>query len=114
MWEYNNLDELYHHGILGMKWGVRKNRYTSKDYRRVKNLRKKKVSQMSNKELQEINKRLDLESRYSTHKDNRNVAKKVIKGVTATAATIGSLATAYTTYQKYGKKIVDKYLHKKA
>ena len=32
MWQYNHTDELYHYGVKGMKWGVRRN---SKAYQKM-------------------------------------------------------------------------------
>lgn len=98
--EYNN--ELYHHGIKGMRWGVR--RYQNKDgsltaagkKRRAKlegeleklggqkktgesgsegTARKKSISEMSNKELQEYTTRMQLEKNY--YDAQRNLASSM-------------------------------------
>lgn len=112
MWEYNNLEELYHHGILGMKWGRRKSKYTSKDYRRAKALSKKKTNQLSNKELKELNNRYQLESTYNKNKSQRNVGRKIVVGSLATAGAIAGAIGTYTTIKNFattgdGKKVID-------
>lgn len=66
MWEYNYSTELYHYGIKGMRWGVR--RYQNKDgsYTNAgKKRRNTDVSSMSDDELSSKVKRLNLEKQYS-------------------------------------------------
>lgn len=82
-------EELYHFGVKGMKWGVRHDkkrsgslrsrktkRVASEDYTRSRDIMKKKPYEMSNRELQEANKRLQLENNY---KNNYNdIGKKIV------------------------------------
>ena len=57
---------LRHFGVLGMKWGVRKNRTTSRhpDSEQARNIGMKKLRSMTNDELKTYVKRRKLESEY--------------------------------------------------
>ena len=90
-------NELKHYGILGMKWGVRKNK-SNKSNRSVKNnrtnffrnrfskLKRKKldVSKLSNEELIKRTTRLNLENNYKDALSRRrsNYGKRLLKKVT--------------------------------
>ncbi len=66
----DNIEKIIrHHGIKGMRWGVRRKRgkdgRVSQDYKTSRGILKKKTKQMSNEELRKLNKRLELERKLS-------------------------------------------------
>ncbi len=115
-------DELYHHGIIGMKWGVRryqnadgsltnagKKRYRTKtheDYKRAHS--RKKVSEMSDRELIDRINRLNNEQNYKRLRSKNLKGKKFVKGYIATAGAIAGVAASTKIYKKYGEEILSK------
>ena len=113
--------ELYHWGVKGMKWGVR--RYQNKDgsltpagrkryaephedYKKAHD--KKSVKQMSDRELRERNNRLEMERKYEQFTKKKNRGKAVVNAFIATAGTITAAQAAYKTYAKLGNSALDK------
>lgn len=86
---------LQHHGVKGMKWGVRKDRKggglfkrkqidpetQSDDYKTSQTLKKKHISQMSNKELQSLNQRLQLEQQYANLTQKKSKGKEIATAI---------------------------------
>ena len=118
-------NELYHWGIKGMKWGVRRYQnkdgsYTtagrkrkrdgwSEDAKTAGDIKKKSVKEMSNAELRKLNERTRLESEYKQL--NPSAVRKGMKAVGATVAITGTLLSLYGNGErliKTGKVIGDK------
>lgn len=82
-------DFLAHYGVLGMKWGKRKNsdgstgkKPASSDHIETREIKKKPVSEMSNAELQKIVTRMNLEMQYSKlNTSNKSDAAKFVEGL---------------------------------
>ena len=104
-------NELYHYGVLGMRWGVRKDRSRlsgssrrkkswSDDARTAQSLKKKSKKQLSNAELRTLNERTRLEQEYS--RLNPNAFKRGVKFV---AASSGVMATTMNLVNNSDKMI---------
>ena len=109
--------ELYHWGIKGMKWGVR--RYQNKDgsltpagrerygddrHEDYKKARSKPVSSMSDQELRTALNRMQMEQQYKNFTAPKESAGK--KWVTS-LLTESSKDIAKGYISKYGKKLID-------
>lgn len=108
------MSELYHHGILGQKWGVRRTpeqlgyRKQKREERKNKLIRssgstksdtfreaqKQDISKLTNKQLKDYNERLQLEQNFARLTSGKVkqgkdwVAKTVVSGIV-----VGSIAT---------------------
>lgn len=85
---------LAHYGVKGMKWGVRRKRKASKesdDFAETKNLRGRKVSELSTSELRRLNDRLNLEQNYNRMNPSRSSrGRRFVTTTLATGATINT------------------------
>ena len=118
-------NELYHYGVLGMRWGVRRYQnedgsYTNagkrrkrepphEDYTRAHD--RKKVSEMSDRELQQRLNRLSNEEQYRKKTAKPSAlqrGKNFVMGAVAMAGTIKAAKTAYTFYKGEIDAVIDK------
>lgn len=100
-------DVIVHFGVKGMKWGVRKDKKArtpgSEDHETSRKLKKTKLRDLSNKELQTLNNRLQLE-RTNNDLQSRSALAKIKRGTAATTAILAVPAVGVTVYKQYNSQ----------
>lgn len=108
---------LQHWGILGMKWGRRKARVSSgedssynpsSDYSNAISIKRKKLHEMSNKEITALTTRITLERQYRELTPTKAArAKKRVEAAISTMGRITAAAGTITAFAALGKKAYD-------
>lgn len=109
-----------HFGVKGMKWGVRKQRKSSRDAESdfVRSVKRKPISKMSNAELRRASSRLQLEVNYSSLKKQRASQRFGHKLIRKIGKQAGDKLTSSITDKVVSKGMVfaqaglDKLVHK--
>ena len=102
----NQSPELYHFGVKGMRWGVRKaspsgsgtkSYKSSRDYNAANRLRRKAkgsgTKSLTNKEMKMLNTRLELEKKYNQL--NPSSLEKGRKVLATTVSVVGGVTALY-------------------
>lgn len=116
-------DILAHFGILGMKWGVRRpvgpdglvkgpRRPKAEDYTRAHQLKKHNIKTLSNKDIKEINSRLQLEkSMRDLKKADLTQGQETVKAMLGVGTTMASVyALTQTPSGQALKKSISNYI----
>ena len=109
-------DYLSQYGVLGMKWGVRKDRRTRKpkkpdapEYTESRKNKKQRTRTLTNAEIRKTNERLQLEKQLAQLKRDQAIINRgntAIKGYLALATTAGAVYTF--TQTPFGKVLIAK------
>ena len=106
---YHSADELYHYGVLGMKWKHHKARLEEYDRKFEKGtnriLSKTKNMNSANKQISNLSKKLDNEYKDSIeYKIKRDKRIKTAKIVAGSAVVAGGALAVYKMFKKKGIK----------
>jgi hypothetical protein len=109
----NHGDIIQHVGVKGMKWGVRRkgSRPSSSDFSKTRILLKKRPRELSNDELETINKRLNLEKQYKSLNPRKiDRGRKFVNEIVSNSGKMVLTTAVAGLFTKYGKTILDKTL----